>query len=67
MQAEIFPWREGNRFRLLIDGGEFFPRMLAAIEAAGAQVDLELYLLQEGACASRLVDSLCGAARRGAA
>lgn len=65
MQAEIFPWREGNRFRLLIDGGEFFPWMLAAIEAAGAQVDLELYLLQEGACASRLVDSLCAAARRG--
>lgn len=65
MQAEIFPWREGNRFRLLIDGGEFFPRMLAAIEAAGAQVDLELYLLQEGACASRLADSLCAAARRG--
>ena len=32
MRGAIFPWRGGNRFALLLDGPQFFPRMLAAIE-----------------------------------
>ena len=31
-----WPWRTGNSFVLLDDGGEFFPAMLAAIDAAAA-------------------------------
>ncbi|OEC33838.1 Phosphatidylserine/phosphatidylglycerophosphate/cardiolipin synthase [Pseudomonas cuatrocienegasensis] len=61
----IFPWRRGNRFELLIDGPLFFPRMLAAIDAAQHQVDLEQYLIESGACTTRLVDALCAAAERG--
>ena len=65
MSQAVFPWRDGNRFRLLPDGEQFFPRMLAAIEGAARQVELELYLLEAGRCAERLVDALARAALRG--
>lgn len=67
MSPRVFPWRAGNRFQLLIDGQRFFPRLLAAIETAREQVELELYLVENGQCAERLIGSLCAAARRGVA
>ncbi|WP_295473947.1 phosphatidylserine/phosphatidylglycerophosphate/cardiolipin synthase family protein [uncultured Pseudomonas sp.] len=65
MAGTIFPWREDNHFELLIDGPAFFPRMLAAIEGAEQQVDLELYLVEAGHCAEAVVAALVAAARRG--
>lgn len=65
MPGPVFPWRDGNQFELLIDGPEFFPRMLAAIVGAEFQVDLELYLVEAGACAEAVVEALEQAARRG--
>ncbi|MGP0171708.1 phospholipase D-like domain-containing protein [Pseudomonas sp. NCHU5208] len=65
VRGSIFPWRGGNRFELLLDGPVFFPRMLAAIEAAQRQVELELYLIEDGRCSERLVQALCRAAARG--
>ncbi|WP_439887657.1 phospholipase D-like domain-containing protein [Pseudomonas sp. MBLB4123] len=65
MPGTIFPWRSGNRFVLLRDGSTFFPRMLAAIEGAERQVELELYLIESGACSDALVLALCKAAQRG--
>ncbi|HEX5843682.1 MAG TPA: phosphatidylserine/phosphatidylglycerophosphate/cardiolipin synthase family protein, partial [Pseudomonas sp.] len=65
MSYSVFPWRQGNSFALLIDGGVFFPRMLELIEAAQEQVALELYLLESSACAAVLIQALCGAAQRG--
>ena len=65
MVGAVFPWREGNRFELLIDGPRFFPRMLAAIERATEQVELELYLVEAGACAEAMVQALVHAAERG--
>ncbi|WP_374987652.1 phospholipase D-like domain-containing protein [Pseudomonas sp. N040] len=62
---EIYPWRTGNQFALLVDGPEFFPRMLRAIAEASLRVDLELYLVSSGACATALLDGLVGAAARG--
>lgn len=62
---EIFPWRAGNHFELLVDGAEFFPRMLQAIDQATLRVDLELYLLSSGVCATALIDSLVAAVARG--
>jgi phosphatidylserine/phosphatidylglycerophosphate/cardiolipin synthase-like enzyme len=67
MTQTVFPWRGGNRFELLIDGEQFFPRLLAAIESAERQVELELYLVEAGACAEHLVACLSAAARRGVA
>ncbi|MCO8162157.1 phosphatidylserine/phosphatidylglycerophosphate/cardiolipin synthase family protein [Pseudomonas sp. 21LCFQ010] len=65
MGGAIFPWRKDNQFELLIDGPVFFPRMLAAIDSAVQQVDLELYLVESGACAETVVQALTAAAQRG--
>src|SRR5215211_7194974 len=59
------PWREGNRFRLLNDGAEFFPRMLATIDAARDFVLLEMYLVESGSIADQFIDALTEAATRG--
>ena len=48
MAGAVFPWRSANQFELLIDGPQFFPRMLAAIDQAQVHVDLELYLVEAG-------------------
>jgi len=61
------PWRRGNQFELLVDGGAFFPAMTAAIARASERVALEMYLVQSGPLAARFVDALCGAAHRGVA
>jgi cardiolipin synthase A/B len=61
-----WPWRLGNEFHLLDDGGEFFARMLAAIDGASRYVLLEMYLVRSGAVASRFIDTLNRAAGRGA-
>jgi cardiolipin synthase A/B len=60
-----WPWRTGNSFRLLDGGGEFFPDMLAAIEAAQAYVLLEMYLVHSGVVATQFIAALTAAARRG--
>jgi phosphatidylserine/phosphatidylglycerophosphate/cardiolipin synthase-like enzyme len=65
MPGAIFPWRSENRFELLIDGPRFFPLMIDAIAGAQRQVDLELYLVEAGACADAVVEVLVAAAGRG--
>ena len=65
MAGPVFPWRSGNQFELLIDGPAFFPQMLTAIVRAEFQVDLELYLVEAGACAESMVQALVTAAERG--
>lgn len=62
-----FPWREGNRCDLLIDGEAFFPRMLAAIDGAQAFVWFEIYLVESGVVATRFIDALLRARTRGVA
>lgn len=61
----VFPWRGGNRFELLVDGACFFPRMLEAIAVAERQVELELYLVEDGLCVDQLRVALIDAAQRG--
>jgi phosphatidylserine/phosphatidylglycerophosphate/cardiolipin synthase-like enzyme len=63
----LFPWRDGNRFTLLVDGDRFFPDMLAAIGAAREEVCLAMYLFESGAVADRFIDALAAVARRGVA
>jgi phosphatidylserine/phosphatidylglycerophosphate/cardiolipin synthase-like enzyme len=65
MRGAIFPWRDDNQFNLMIDGPQFFPRMIAAIDAAKQQVELELYLVEAGVCAEAVVQALVNAAQRG--
>ena len=64
--CRIFPWRYGNRFRLLIDGLEYLERMVQAIEAAERSVLLEMYLVESGVVADRFIVALAAASRRGA-
>ncbi|KAF1024631.1 MAG: Major cardiolipin synthase ClsA [Pseudomonas sp.] len=65
MSGAVFPWRSANHYELLIDGPQFFPRMLADIASAERQVELELYLVEAGACAEAMVQALVQAAGRG--
>jgi cardiolipin synthase A/B len=60
-----FPWRDGNRFKLLIDGDQFYPAMLDAIAAAGTYVLVEMYLMESGYVADRFIAALLAAAARG--
>jgi cardiolipin synthase len=60
-----FPWRDGNKFSLLINGENYFPRMLDAINAARHSVRLEMYLIESGTVATRFIDALIEAAARG--
>ena len=62
-----FPWREGNRFELLVDGERFFPAMLHAIRLAEQHILLEIYLFESGDVAERFIDALLVAAGRGVA
>ncbi|MDZ7747857.1 MAG: phospholipase D-like domain-containing protein [Halofilum sp. (in: g-proteobacteria)] len=59
------PWRDGNRFEVLVDGHRYFPAMARAIATAQARVALEMYLVQPGALTTLFVEALCDAARRG--
>ena len=61
-----WPWRTGNSFQLLDGGGEFFPAMLAAIDAARSLVLLEMYLVHSGVVVTQFVAALTAAVRRGA-
>jgi len=60
-----WPWRRGNRFRLLSASEQYFDCMLQAIEASSAYVLLEMYLVESGIIAGRFVEALGRAARRG--
>jgi cardiolipin synthase len=60
-----WPWRPGNDFRLY-ENGEFFAPMLAAIDAAGEYVLLEMYLVASSPIATRFIDALVRARARGA-
>lgn len=60
-----FPWRGGNRFVLLADGSQFFPRMLQAIEQARRSICIEMYLVGSGRIFTLFRDALIAAARRG--
>ncbi|MGM0594897.1 MAG: phospholipase D-like domain-containing protein [Pseudomonadota bacterium] len=62
-----YPWREGNRFELLVDGERFFPAMLQSIHDARSHILLEFYLFESGRVANRFIDALLDAARRGVA
>ena len=59
-----FPWRDGNQFSILIDGPEFFPRMLDALDSAQHYILLEMYLFESGTIASKFIDAFLRAASR---
>ena len=62
--AATFPWRSGNRFKLLQEGRTFFADVLQAIEAAEHSIRIEVYVFESGHLADRVIESLCAAATR---
>ena len=65
LKRQKFPWRDGNRFQLLVDGDVIFPAMLAAIARAEAQIFLEMYLVESGSLMERFISALVDASQRG--
>ena len=55
----------GNRLRLLQGGAEFFPALVAAIDAARVEVHLETYIFNADPSAEAVRDALVRASRRG--
>lgn len=59
-------WISGNRFALLENGEEFFPRVFECIAAAKHEVLLETFILFEDKVGKGLHAALLQAARGGA-
>src|SRR5690554_521882 len=57
-------WREGNAIRLLRNGGEFFPALIRAIDAAEQSVHLETYIFNLDNTGLRVIDALTRAGQR---
>ncbi|AXS81053.1 cardiolipin synthase ClsB [Dechloromonas sp. HYN0024] len=62
MAAEFVP---GNRLTLLNSGTEYFPALLAAIDAAGIEIYLESYIFANDEIGHEVANALCRAASRG--
>lgn len=58
-------WRDGNALRLLHNGGEYFPALIQAIDAAQQSVHLETYIFNLDDTGHRVMDALCRAQARG--
>jgi cardiolipin synthase len=57
----------GNRLALLRNGEEYFPALVAAIDAAKSEVFLETYIFADDETGSLVADALARAAARGVA
>jgi len=58
---------DGNRLTLLRNGEQYFPALVAAIDAATAEVFLETYIYADDETGSLITDALARAAARGVA
>lgn len=62
MVAEYVP---GNRLTLLNSGDDYFPALLAAIDAAEVEIYLESYIFANDVIGHQVANALCRAAERG--
>ncbi|MGB8883483.1 MAG: phospholipase D-like domain-containing protein, partial [Azonexus sp.] len=62
MSAEFLP---GNQITLLNSGSEYFPALLADIEAAASEIYLESYIYADDEIGHAVTSALCHAAGRG--
>ncbi|HBO95969.1 MAG: cardiolipin synthase B [Pseudomonadales bacterium] len=63
--TSILPWRTDNHYQLLVDGDQFYPRIIDALSNARSAIDIEMYLFESGAMADRFIDALIAAKERG--
>ena len=64
-KSNYYPWRCCNDATFLVDGIQFFPEMLSAIELAQHSVLMEMYLFESGQVANRFIQAFSAAAQRG--
>jgi cardiolipin synthase len=57
----------GNQITLLKNGAEFFPALIAAVDAAALDVCIETYIFRDDLTGGRVAEALVRAARRGVA
>ena len=62
MDADFLP---GNQIKLLNSGSEYFPALLAEIEAARYEIHLETYIYANDEIGHEVTNALCRAAARG--
>ncbi len=62
-----YPLRSGNHIDLLDSGAQFFPALIAALDAARHEIFFESYIYAEDHTAQKVTDALAAAARRGVA
>ena len=55
----------GNHIRLLVNGEQYFPQLLGAIEAARRVIEIETYIFADDNIGHRVADALAAAAGRG--
>ena len=55
----------GNRVQLLVNGADYFPALLAAIEGAERLIYLETYIFADDDIGRRVIEALAAAAERG--
>jgi len=65
MDEHVFPRRDGNEFHLLVDGDQYYPAMLQAVEQAQHYILMEMYLVESGRVADLFCDAFIAAAQRG--
>ena len=61
----MLEYAEGNRLMLLRNGEQYFPALVAAIDAARAEVFLQTYIFADDETGSLVADALARAAARG--
>jgi cardiolipin synthase len=66
LQRNVY-FTEGNQLTLLHSGGEFFPALISAIDAAQIEIYLETYIFSEDITGKLVLDALCRAALRNVA
>ena len=62
MDADFLP---GNQIKLLNSGSEYFPALIAEIEAARFEIHLETYIYADDKIGHEVTNALCRAAARG--
>lgn len=62
---KIFHWKTESSFELLINGVEFYPRMLDAINQANKFIFVETYFVESGTITTQFLSALIAATKRG--
>ncbi|WP_438951989.1 cardiolipin synthase [Porticoccus sp.] len=64
-QLALMPFTRGNRVSLLVNGGQIFERIFAAIDAADDYILVQFYIVRDDRLGNELLQRLAAKARQG--